>query len=391
MNMNLPDYNNCILNVMGSIAKGFNKKLNYAPSSILNPEEIKKTKNVILIILDGLGYEYLMEYGRKSELMKHLRGKITSVFPAATTSCIPAFLTGTSTQEHGMTGWYVFLRETGMITIPLHYITRFGDFSLDEKAEFKKIFNISPFSNKINAKSYILNPKEFYDSAFNRASAGKSKLVGYNKISDLFGKIERIVKKKSRIKKYVYAYSPYPDGLMHEFGNEHKRVLREFKKIDKEFKKFLKKIRNSNSIVIVVADHGLITVPKKKRIDTQNYPELNNFLRIPLCGEGRLAYAYIKLGKEKEFENFINKNLNFCCTIMKSEDAIKKGLFGKGKIYPEFKNRIGDYLIIMKENYGIKDFMIDSDFDKQNLGRHGGVSKEEMFVPLIVVKTGKKD
>lgn len=383
--MYFPDYNNCILNVMGSIARGFNAKLDYSPSSMLNPAEIKKARNVILIILDGLGYEYLRRYGKHSELAKYLRGKITSIFPAATTSCIPAFLTGTSVQEHGMTGWYVFLREIGMIAIPLQYITRFGDFPLN-KIEFKKLFNITPFLNKINAKSYTLNPAEFYDSAFNRASAGKSQLVGYSKISELFSKIERIMKIKSDRKKYIYAYSSYPDSLIHDYGNEHKKVFGAFKKIDKEFKKFLNKIKNTDSIIIITADHGLITTPKHKWIDTNKYAELGEFLRIPLCGEGRLAYAYIKAGKEKEFEVYMKKKLGFCCEIMKSGEAIKKGLFGKGKIHPELKNRIGDYLIIMKDNYGIKDFMIDSDFS-QHLGRHGGVSKEEMFVPLIVIKT----
>jgi hypothetical protein len=384
--MYTPDYNNCILNIMGSIAKGFNTKLNYSPLPILKPAEIKEAKNVILIILDGLGYKYLIKYGKGSELLKHMRGKITSIFPAATTSCVPAFLTGTSTQESGMTGWYTFLREIGMIVVPLPYITRFGDFPLDGKVEFKKVFNINPFTNKINAKSYILDPVEFYDSAFNKESAGRAKLVGYNGISDFFKEINKIIRKNSNKKKYVYGYYPNPDTLMHEYGNENKKIFKEFKRIDREFKNFLKKIEGTNSIVIITADHGLITVPKKKWIDTHKYPKLNNFLRIPLCGEGRLAYAYIKPGKEKEFKNFINKNLNFCCSILKSEDAVERGLFGKGKPHPELKNRIGDYILIMKENYGIKDFLVDSDCDDQNLGRHGGVSAEEMFVPLIVVK-----
>ena len=320
----------------------------------------------------------------KSELIKHLRGKITSIFPAATTSCVPAFLTGTSAQEHGMTGWYVFLKEIGIISTPLPFVTRFEDIPLKNKVKFGKLFKIAPFSNKINAKSYILNPKEFYNSAFNKEAAGKSKLIGYNKISSLFSKIDRIIKKKSNKKKYIYAYSSYPDALIHDYGNEHKKVLR-------EFKKFLKKIKESNSIIIITADHGLITTPKNKWIDTHKFKELNDFLRMPLCGEGRSAYAYIKLGKKKEFEYFINKKLNFCCEIMKSEESVKKGLFGRGKMHPELKNRIGDYIILMKENYGIKDFMIDSDFNKQHLGRHGGVSKEEMFVPLIVVKTNNKN
>ena len=63
--MNLPDYNNCIFNVIGSIAQGFGKKTSYSAISILKPEEIKEAQNVVLIILDGLGYEYLLKYGQE--------------------------------------------------------------------------------------------------------------------------------------------------------------------------------------------------------------------------------------------------------------------------------------------------------------------------------------
>jgi len=86
--MYFPDYTNCILNLMGSLARGLGGKTGYNPLLILTSNEIKKAKNVVLIILDGLGYEYLMNYGKNSELVSHLRGKITSIFPAVTSSCI---------------------------------------------------------------------------------------------------------------------------------------------------------------------------------------------------------------------------------------------------------------------------------------------------------------
>lgn len=384
--MYFPDYNNCILNVMASIARGLNGKTNYSPSSLLNPQEIKKAKNVVLIVLDGLGYEYLMKYGKDLKLKKHLRGKITSIFPAATTACVPAFLTGMSAYEHGMSGWYSYLKELGMVITPLPYITRTGGLSLD-KVEFRKLFDVNPFSKKVSVKSYILNPAEFYDSAFNRATKGKSKLLGYKNIKDMFYNINRLLVKGG--KKYIYAYHSNPDSLMHEFGVEDKGVLREVKKIDKEFANFIRRIRSTKSIIIITADHGLITVPKNRQIDTLKYAELNKFLRIPLCGEGRMGYAYVKAGREKEFEEYVKNKLGFCCELMKSEEAVNKGWFGKGKMHPCFKDRIGDYLLIMKENYGIKDFVADSDPEDQNIGRHGGVSKEEMFVPLFVVRTGE--
>ena len=382
--MYLPDYKNSILNLMASIAEGYGKKTDYPSLKGLNSEEIKKADNVILIVLDGLGYEYLTRFGGESELKNHLKSRITSIFPAATTSCVPAFLTGTSAGEHGMTGWYVFMKEVGMIVVPLRHQTRFGDLSINGKLDIKKLYNLRPFSNLLNVKSYCLNPKEFYNSPFNVAVKGRAKLLGYNGIKDMFGQIGQLAQKKG--KKYVYAYHPCPDKLIHEYGNEHKRVLREFKKIDREFKKMLEKMKGTNTIVIVTADHGLLTVPKKKWIDTAKYPELNKFLRIPMCGESRLAYLYVKTGRAKEFEEFMRKKMSFCCDVIKSKDAIKQGWFGR-QTHHELKNRIGDYMMIMKEDYGIKDFMIDADIEDQHIGRHGGVSKEEVFVPLIIAKS----
>jgi hypothetical protein len=40
----------------------------------------------------------------------------------------------------------------------------------------------------------------------------------------------------------------------------------------------------------------------------------------------------------------------------------------------------------MRDNYVIKDFLLGEE-EKFNIGYHGGVSKEEMFVPLIVINT----
>ena len=52
---------------------------------------------------------------------------------------------------------------------------------------------------------------------------------------------------------------------------------------------------------------------------------------------------------------------------------------------PKLKDRIGDYVLIMKEGHIIKDSLMGRK-ESYHIGNHGGVSKEEMFVPLIVVK-----
>src|SRR3989344_4941128 len=100
----LPNYKNgSVVNLMSSIGRAFGWKSEYGELKNLTSKEIKKYKNVVLIIVDGLGYEYLMKQER-SFLKENLRGKMTSVFLPTTTSALTSILTGVAPQQHAFTG-----------------------------------------------------------------------------------------------------------------------------------------------------------------------------------------------------------------------------------------------------------------------------------------------
>ena len=93
----LPDYRNAsIVNLMASIRKALGPgQSDYAALDMLLPDELADARNVLLVVVDGLGYEYLLGRG-ETELGQHLRGRLTSVFPSTTASAITTFLTGTA-------------------------------------------------------------------------------------------------------------------------------------------------------------------------------------------------------------------------------------------------------------------------------------------------------
>ena len=61
---------------------------------------------------------------------------------------------------------------------------------------------------------------------------------------------------------------------------------------------------------------------------------------------------------------------------------IRKNFFGLQEPNEKLFDRVGDYILIMKEKHVIKDFIMGETAHilKAN---HGGVSGEEMYVPLI--------
>jgi len=385
--MFLPNYKNgSIVNLMSSITSACGDKPMYEPFDSIDSTELSKSKNILLVVIDGLGYEYLMANGEGSIFSEYLHDKLTAVYPSTTAASITSFLTAVAPQQHAITGWFVYLKELGTISAILPFIPRYGEnpFNSNE-INTAMIFYQSNLFNNINRKSYIVTKKELINSAYNRTYNKESKMYLYkNSIKDFIKKIKKALKHNNE-KKFIYAYWPEFDYLSHHFGANSNEVKEHFKELDEQFSNLLKSIHNIDTSILITADHGFIDTNESKTIYLKDHPELAETLTLPLSGDARNAYCYVRPSKTEKFESYILNNLNYACQLYKSEDLIKKNFFGLYEPNKKLFDRIGDYTLIMKENYIIKDFVLGEE-EKSLIGHHGGMSKEEMFVPLIVIK-----
>ena len=130
-----PSYDgNGIVNLISSIEKSRGGNPKYPELKILPAKELN-SKNVVLIIFDGMGYEYLTNQEKETFLAKNIRGKITSVLPAGTSSVLSSIYSGSSPIETGVTGWYIFLRELGVLAESITFSSRFSKESLKNQVE----------------------------------------------------------------------------------------------------------------------------------------------------------------------------------------------------------------------------------------------------------------
>ncbi len=392
--MQLPNYKNgSIVNLMQSILQSYDSKKNrsntvsdYKQLQELPAEEITQAKNVIFLIVDGFGYEYLQRYGKKSIFAEHLRGKITSVFPSTTAAAITTLNTGVAPQQHGLTGWYMYLREIGIVTAILPFTPRIGGVAFSRtNVDPRKIFTQQSIFEKIHVAKYIITANNIINSDYSVTLASKAKRIGYNTLNQFFSAMKKTVSINTR-KKFIYAYWPYFDSLCHHYGTQDKKnVYHHFQQLDKKMKKLVADLQGSNTMIIITADHGLINTTEKKAIFVDEHPEFKKMLALPLTGERRAAYCYVRAGKEKAFEQYVHKHFSKQCWLFKSTELVQKNWYGLGMMHDKLLDRIGDYVLVMKENYVILDELLGEE-RSFHLGTHGGVSKEEMFVPLIVIK-----
>ena len=89
-----PDYKNSILNLISSILKYYNVDTKYNGINELDSGLEKKYKNVVLIILDGLGDKILSNISPNGFFIQNRKRKITSVFPSTTVAAMTTYYSG---------------------------------------------------------------------------------------------------------------------------------------------------------------------------------------------------------------------------------------------------------------------------------------------------------
>ncbi len=379
----VPDYHGgSIVNLMSSVITARGGKAVYPELRLLPAAELKDAKNVVVFIVDGLGAEWMSRHAKKSFLGRHGKGVMTSVFPPTTAAATTTYYSGVTAQQHALTGWYVYAKELGIVFAPLPPFTRSGGLPVPQ-LDMREFSGVQSVFERVRTSSYQVIPAEYVGTPYNDWFSRGAKLFTYTTLHECFENVVKAVKKPGR--KLVLAYWPEFDKRTHHHGTRDASVMSHFKSLDEKFELLARKLAGTDTALIVSADHGLTDIPKKRILNVEEHPELAKLLALPLSGEARMSYAYVRDGKAGAFESYMKRRLGRVATVVKSETAFKQGLFGLGAVHPKFRERIGDYLIIMKDGYALQDTLIGEHHSKHP-GRHGGVSKEEMLVPLIVLR-----
>ena len=175
------------------------------------------------------------------------------------------------------------------------------------------------------------------------------------------------------------------DGMAHEKGVGSNDVKQHFLEIDRAFTQFIDDIKGSNTLVIATADHGIIDSGPNYCIELDNHPELQDMLSMPLSGERRMAYCYVESGRHEDFKHYVTHTFGDQLEILDSKQLIEQHYYGLGEAHPKLHHRIGDYTLSMNGNVTIMD-TVPGENRFYHIGTHGGLSEQEMYVPLILVE-----
>ena len=387
-----------LLNLVSSIATACGAEAwPSAPLAEVDTSSWAKARNIVLLLADGVGADFIARTSPDGPLHRHQVATITSVCPTTTASAIPTLMTGLPPAGHGLTGWNVYLDEIDAITAVLPLSVRGGYPGPDLPIEPNVLYDYPNLYPQLFRQCHIVSPARISGSPFSRTHSFGATLHAYQpqanpwldalpfcrRRRDFFGTLRRLCHEKGR-PQFIYGYWPDFDHAAHEHGVDSPTAVKLFKQFEIDLENFLHEIRGTDTLVLVTADHGFVDSPPDRQIHLADHTGLAALLTRPLSGERRLAYCSLKPGAARDFEDYISTVFPDRMAAWPRAKLLDEGWFGPGTPHPKLAARIGDYALVMKDVWTLVD-QIPGERPIRMLGVHGGLSRYEMRIPLSVV------
>ena len=339
--------------------------------------------SVILLLIDGMGCAQLDTLAPGGWLQQQQCATLSSVFPSTTTAAITTLMTGLPPSQHSLLGWHVWAPEANGIATPLplryHWLADAAQ-ALDDAALAATLYSRPSALQGGDRQHYVLQPQYIADSYYSRHHGGQAQHLPWRGYAELFATLATLAATPER--KFVYAYIPDLDALMHGKGTTHPKAQALLARLQQHCAELAAALP-ADCRLLISADHGQIDIPPDRLLFINDYPELAALLARPLSGEPRAAICHVQPGQADAFRARFAQTLGHIAWCLPAADVIAHGWFGPPPHHPLLTARAGDFVLLMKENWGLLQTVGDEKRPPL-LGNHGGLSAAEMQVPLIV-------
>jgi len=398
LNLLIPYYEGLsIVNILPTILNSLGYKCNLKELDyrFINKEYFEDLEKVLLIIIDSLNYEYMLKVAGLLKINEYDTSiiPITSVAPTTTATALTSIYTGTTPQEHGVLGYRLYMRELGMVVKTIEFAPIVGGFNDSLKkcgVDISILVKAEPlpkiFSEK-GLKTCVIGHKRLEDTAFTNAIVDECETKTYLSLSDMLANCKRALREEFQL---IIAYWGLLDSIGHEYGPKSHEFTLELKHIILSIRELLLKELNSKSekcLAIITSDHGQVEVEEEKTVVLDSNSDLLKSLIVPPYGESR--FLYLKVEDEDMLTKVYTEKFSDKSMLFRTRDLIEKGVFGIGEIVDSILPRLGDFVMVMKKGY----CAIYSYSSEENIkflkGRHGGLTFEEVVIPLVLIKYRK--
>ena len=371
--MVLPDYGGrCVSSLVPALMRGGSDE---APAWL--PEPARDAAQVVLLVLDGLGWEQLASRSHVAPVLSAgSGGAITTVAPSTTAAALTSIATGLCPGAHGVVGYrmrvpgYAAAGGYGVMNV-----LRWQVDGRDVRSELKPE-EIQPAPTFMGRAVPVVTRADFATTGFTAAHLGGARIVGWRVPTTMLVEVARLL---SAGEPFVYAYYDGIDKVAHEHGlSEHYEA--ELAYVDYLIGELVD-LLPAGAVLVVVSDHGQLEVSSSPLVLDR---EVMRSVEL-ISGEGRFRWLHVHPGAEDDVLAAARELYGGQAWVMSCEEVEQSGMFG-GRLSGAHRDRVGDVALVARDDVS---FMDPADTGESLLvGRHGSLTPAEMRVPLLAFAGG---
>lgn len=377
------------------------------PARIRNELKRNAYDAVVLFLVDGLGWRFTERF-QDTPFLKRLNRngrveKLTSQFPSTTAAHVTTIHTGLTVGQSGVFEWFYYEPLLDRMIAPLLF-----SFAGDKGRDTLKPAGVQARSLYPNhtlyqtlgnegVRSHVFGVRDYTPSTYSNVVMQGAKLHGFKTLPEALVNLGLLLEKKSA-PAYIHFYFDKIDGLCHEYGPTAPQVEAEIEAFLLVMESFFERTftgKKKKVLFLMTADHGAMQVDPKTTIFLNTHPRftgVERFIRpnrqgqllVP-AGSARDMFLYIKDGMLAEAQSFLSERLEGQASVALVSEMMEAGYFGP-EVSRELRSRIGDLVILPHEGESVW-WYEKGRFEQRFYGHHGGLSREEMEIPLFALET----
>jgi hypothetical protein len=326
---------------------------------------IPEAPSIVLVLFDGLG-DLQLAHPAAAAFRGARRGALEAPFPTTTTVSLSTIACGTSPATHGVIAHLSWLPELGRVVNTLKWVDLSGAAVDYPTGRFLPYPNLWERLGERGVRTMTIQPAGFAATPLTAALYRGAEFVGAE-TPDQF--VDRTIAAAAVSGSLVFTYVPPVDFAAHVFGLDSLEYGDAIATAAGIWSGIAQGLPNG-SVMIGTADHGVLGIPEHGKIVVRN----KIYHPLDFWGDPR---AVMVRGSQRLISRFAAETGGI---LIRPERFVP--WLGPGSPHHDLDRRLPDAVILAPPGKVI----LPPGFDKRLVGYHGGLSPEEVAVPLLVAR-----
>lgn len=313
----------------------------------------------VMVLFDGLGVAQL-EHPSASVLRGSLVATLEAPFPTTTSVSLATVATGLSPSHHGQVGHLTWYPELGEVVNSLKWVTIPGGPVAYDYASLLPRPNLWERLRAAGIEPITVQPGDFTGSPLSRSTYRGARFEGAWTVDEMVSATRQLASQPGR---FVFTYVPFVDVAGHVFGQASPEFTTAMRHAAAIWDGILAGL-DSATAVIGTADHGLIEVIERDKVLVRD----ERFDRLRFAGDPRGVQLWGDRTLIAELADVTSGALTDPLPLLGPSST------------EQTRSRVGERLLLAPEGKVI----LPKGFDKRLRCYHGGLTPEEVVVPLLV-------